>query len=309
MKKVLFLIVINLIIKTGFTQDYIPFADSTAIWNVRKSNGITHEIRDLRYGAYGDTIINTKKYKKIQFLYDTTLHHPLSKYVCAIREEDKRIFVKFPQIADEQLMYDFNLLIEDTIKYYYSGWVDDYIIPDTFYRYVYDIDTITLADGKPRKRFQFYGGTSRDTWIEGIGSIEWYGVFNPFVRISYDNGDQYEPTCVKVNNKLVFLDNSVCNSCFCSLYTSIIDFNSSETITLPSPNPFTNKIVFKFNDSKILKHVNIYDLNGKLIFKSEDFTYQQYEYNIDILEGTYIYEMIQDNKVVKIGKIIKTKQN
>ena len=56
-----------------------------------------------------------------------------------------------------------------------------------------------------------------DTWIEGIGSIEFYGLFFPLLSDMTLCGDFYQFACFKHNDTTLYLDNPNCERCFYNL--------------------------------------------------------------------------------------------
>lgn len=133
------------------SQPYNTFPTSDAVWNIVGDNCFTGAKYRIRYGFYGDTIVDSMLYVKVYALYDTTLINPKSDYLGAIREINKRVYVKFPGYP-EMILYDFNLNIGDTIFYEYEGWPGGF---QQFQHYLVmlDIDSVKLEDGKYRKQY------------------------------------------------------------------------------------------------------------------------------------------------------------
>ena len=232
--KNLFTSILTLIILTAFTpvesQNYYPFPDSNAIWNTVGENMFSFDKFRIRYGIYGDTIINSQTYHKIYDLYDTNLIHQNSVYFAALRNEDKKVYINFPDY-NETILYDFTLSVGDTIWYNLGGcayqegcdlWLQSH------WKTVTSIDTVTLENGEQRKRWHLVSDFMGDTWIEGIGSVEWIGLFNPLITDIITNGDGWDFACFKQYDQVIFLNNPQCEKCFCQLYTSI--FPSDEKI-------------------------------------------------------------------------------
>lgn len=307
-------------------QDYFPFPENNAIWNIKYSN--TWEGNDeIRYGISGDTIIEDVSYHKVYLLKDSTLIHPESTYYCGLREESKRIYVKFDHLdndllfdLDEQLLYDFNLNVGDSIKYNFGGFIYKYNgqicfshVSDTFYRKVILIDTVSLFNGSQRRHYVLEKTDGfqcfNEEWIEGIGSCVWNGLFNPFVVDLPTNGDGWSPICFKVDDEVVYLDNPDCGKCFCKEYTGVIDVDSKFHSELPYPNPANNILVFKFPPYSTNKQnentIKIRDINGRLlqeIHANSDL----YEVNIsDFPNGVYIFETINNGRLTQTGTFIK----
>ncbi|HRY33941.1 MAG TPA: T9SS type A sorting domain-containing protein [Bacteroidales bacterium] len=205
-------------------QNYHPFPDSNAIWSTEGQNAFTVSHYRFRYGVWGDTTIGGQDYKKVYALYDSTLLNPLSVYYAAVREDNQRkVWVLHPDYG-EHLLYDFKMQLGDTIWYNLGGYVAGnqmfYNLQD-HYKVVSAIDTVMLLNNQWRKRWTLVSDMMTDTWIEGLGSIVWFGLFNPLVSDYVLNGDMYQFTCFKQNNQVLYLDNPYCSSCFCTLITGL----------------------------------------------------------------------------------------
>ncbi|MEA3448044.1 MAG: T9SS type A sorting domain-containing protein [Bacteroidota bacterium] len=304
-----------LLVCVSFTlaaQEYFHFPDSTAIWNIYYDNCIYYDEDEIRFGMQGDTIIDSFTYNKIYYLTDTILENHES-YYCGLREENKRIFVKFND-EEEQLLYDFNLEVGDSIKYNHggaffnnNGQLSFTQLCDTFYRKVVNIDTVSLYDGSQRRHYVLEGTGDpsyiTDEWIEGIGSSVWTGLFNPFVVDMATNGDGWSPICVKINGDLIYLGNSPCGDCFC-LYVDVNEEKVGTKELSVYPNPVNNNLVFEFS-SVSQKTILLYDITGKKI-KEYHTASAIIEINIsDLKKGFYIFKTKHKGKTIKSGTFIK----
>ncbi len=319
-KLLLFLVYFTLISLSCkvFSQDYFPFPQGNAIWNIKLTNTWDGD-DEIRYGQIGDTIIESITYHKIYRLKDSTLIHPESVFCCGIREESKQIFIKINDL-DEQLLYDFNLNVGDSIKYNFSdgyfnnnGDFEFCQICDTFYRKIISIDTLTIYNGSQRRHYTLERTNGyqpfNDEWIEGMGSSVWLGLFNPYVTDVVMNGDGWSPMCFKVDDEVVYLENSDCDQCFCKLYTGVIHIESEFHSEFPYPNPANNTLIFKFpTNNANTQHKNtikIFEINGKLLREIHSES-DHLEVNISSLrKGIYIFETIINGEVTQSGKFIK----
>jgi hypothetical protein len=158
-----------------YGQNYFSFPDSNAIWNTVGKNVFTSDEFRTRYGLFEDTIINSTLYHKVYDLFDTNLIHENSSYFAAMRLEDKKVIIQI-QNFPETILYDFSLTVGDTIWYEIGGFVYPsgcYLWPQSHWKTVTSIDTITIENGDQRKRWHLESGFMSDTWIEGIGSVAW----------------------------------------------------------------------------------------------------------------------------------------
>ena len=259
------------------TNVYHPFPDTNAIWAFRGWNiyNLPGHNGEWRYAMRGDTSINGKSYKKIYSIIDTTimdLPYEQSTYYAAIREQNKRVYIII-HTSQEQLLYDFNLSIGDTITYYHSlmGTEPYQITTDTFSRVVTAIDSILLLDGKYRKRWALQNGKNcshPDVVVEGIGSINWYGLFNPLVPAIITNGDQFEFTCFKNNDTTLFIGNTLCHKCFCYLLTGIDNVEDKQIQIKISPNPTSGQFQIQANSHQLLANsqIEIYNVMGEKVY-------------------------------------------
>jgi hypothetical protein len=93
----------------------------------------------------------------------------------------------------------------------------------------------------------------------------------------------------------------------------IISNNNPSNDYLIYPNPFSEKITLKFNNSSEKAKLNIYDTNGKLVFQTnitESYTWEGTTCNgTKIIPGSYIMQAIdlKSNKTILKEKIIYTK--
>lgn len=299
-----------------FSQGYFPFPEDNAIWNLKHVDYWDNQ-HEIRLGIIGEEQIQDKTYKKIYQLADTALVNTGGTYIGGLREEDKRIYMKFSG-EDEQLLYDFNLAVGDSIKYNYGGtysYTNENFhfvqVNDIFYRKVTSIDTLTLLDGSQRRHYYLEGiGTDMDDeWIEGIGSSIWVGLFNPLVSDILTNGDSWAPMCFKVNDELIFLENSDCDQCFCALSSSIVGADTENNNFLAFPNPANNIITFSLNseNSNIEAEykISILDLNSKTL-KEVINNSNNIEVDIsDLKQGIYFYKMSKNDQLIQAGKLIK----
>ena len=305
-------VILNLLYLELFSQNYYPFPDTNTAWNTVGDNDFTPDQWHLRYAMYGDTIINSILYTKVYEMYDSTILHTNSTYFAAIREnENKQIFCLLPGFS-ESILYDFNLNVGDTIYYNIGGVLGHSEVrfwDENHYRIIIERDSMLMLNNQYRRKWVLEESFFCDRiWIEGIGSINWYGLFNPLITTFYTNGDGYQFACFKQNDTVLYLNNMFCDQCFCQLYTSIAKQNieNKKLITL-FPNPSKGKITIQNNEAgnKIHK-IEIFDLLGK---KQID---KLFDYNnkteIEIRElksGLYLIKIYNiENEVLGIKKVI-----
>ncbi len=268
MKRFLFFFIICISTSTiGLAQTtvYHPFPDSNAFWQVRHWNVFTSATLDqTRYGLKGDTVISGKTYHQVFSLFDSTLTNPRSTYYAAIREENKRVYGVISDSV-EHLLYDFNISVGDTERY-------DYLYtnggPSTFYRVLTSIDSVLLGDGKYRKRFNLSSNSqaSFDIVIEGLGSTLGHAIFEPIIDFMCTCEDVYEVSCIKEYDTALYLNNPLCNQCFCSFLTSVNDYKKQNTFQI-YPNPTSDQFYIEANTTDKLT-VDLFDMKGRRVLNA-----------------------------------------
>lgn len=292
------------------SQDYYPFPDSNAIWNIVGENNIQSNEFRSRFGIFGDTIINSTSYRKIYDLYDTNLIHENSTYFAAVRLENKKVFVKL-QDFPETILYDFSLSIGDTIWYEIGGCAfsgGSYFDFQSHWKTVTSIDTVTVENGEQRKRWHLESEFLNDNWIEGIGSVMWYGLFNPFITDIILNGDIFYFACFKHNEQVIYLNNPFCDECFCHLYAEIEQTKLSGNKLSVIPNPAKDRIIIHCNENeKRATRLRIFNSLGITIFEKYVNSSDKLEIYIAELSKGFYTVMIFDkcDQVIGLNKFIK----
>jgi len=309
MKNLMILTAFLLTLTVGYGQSnvYHPFPVSNAFWGDDGSNIFNGSIcYDTRYGLNGDTTINGKVYTKVYSLADSTLTNPNSNYFAAIREEDKRIYTLIGNFPEE-VLYDFNLVVGDTINYHYSLVFNN---TDEFARKVTKIDSVLLFNGEYRKQYTFAPvgfNSTDDLVVEGIGSILWKGLFNPLINAMATNGDNFRFECFKQNEIIYFLNNPDCDHCFCTLVTDIKDVKKLVNHTV-TPNPFSQLAVLQtdyyLNNATLI----LYNSFGQVVRQLTSITGKTITLRRDNLPtGIYFYKLSENNRILASDKFIISK--
>ena len=122
MKNVLLIIALALFGFRAAAQDYRPFVEEGKMWRVAsispQNYDLTYPVDHEYYYMKGDTIVAGKTWKKVY-------HTSFSKFDFLVREENKRVYYA-PYPGREELMYDFNVAVGDTVAYrdiqeFYNG--------------------------------------------------------------------------------------------------------------------------------------------------------------------------------------------
>ena len=301
-----------LILLTHFAdaQEYHPFPMDNAAWNTVGDNSFSGNIWHFRYAVFGDTIINEMVYSKVYEMYDSTILNPNSTYFAAIREnDDKQVFCLIPGF-EETILYDFGAEPGDVIIYPIGGALcEDGIAfwETTHIKTVSSVSTFQLENGESTKKWSF-NEFLQDEWVEGIGSIKWYGLFNPLISDITLCGDNYQFACFKQNDTTLFLDNPNCNRCFCDNLTANTP-NQLETGNLIeiSPNPVQERFKLRssYFDYKSNPVITVFNITGITQQVSIIRNIDHYLINSNTLStGVYIVK-IQSGDKLEYAKFVK----
>ena len=217
------------------TSIYRPFPDSNAVWNWQYSaftcTPFTLFDEEYSYKLDGDTLIGSMQYHKIVTPFvqvNNTLCGPVNDigYKGFIRQSiiDKKVYCILPNDSVEQLIFDFNLQVGDTIPTleFYPGQCYEKII-------VTQIDSVWIG-GSYRKR---WNGSSLII-IEGIGSN--WEFLQPLCEII--DGATGVLTCFTQNGSSLY-PNTTYN---CDLITNLYSISSKHSSVNLFPNPFHTSI-------------------------------------------------------------------
>lgn len=277
-------------------QNYIPLVDSNKVWYVFRS-GMAPQFREtLIYKFSGDSTYEGKKYFVVYNTLDTT---QFNWNPCGLIREDstRKIFYKESTSAQEELIYDFNAKIGDTL----------FIPPDlsNIPIVVYNIDTFELG-GVTRKRYEIFRiDSGDDIWIEGIGSLlgilnsKWVGTTGVYMTL----------LCYYENGELIYT-NPEFDSCYYAS-TDIQNNRLTNMIVEIHPSPITNISVLKLKSSYSSKYtIDIFTING-IKMNSIDIP-ESGEMRIsakDYKTGLYIFTIKTQHRTVFTGKFIILNEN
>lgn len=291
-KHLLFYFVVLLSFQFTIAQDYHPFPMENSAWNTVGNNSLTGNDWQFRYAVYGDTLINNVLYSKVYEMYDSTILNPASTYFAAIRENDnKQVFCLIPGF-DECMLYDFGLEVDEQITFPIGGalcYDGIEFWEQTHTKTVGSISTFQIENGEVRKKWHFEEFL-QDQWVEGIGSIKWYGLFNPLISDLTLCGDSYQFACFKQNDTTLFLDNPNCNHCFCDNINGIENFPITPDHFTITPNPASSQstIEFELPELQNLK-VTICDITGHIVLSKTFGKTEKHQIKLNDLPGGIYY--------------------
>ncbi len=306
-------------------QTYHSFPTDTAQWSILKVISYGSPNPTLWQGIYqnlkGDTVINSKVYKKIYESHEQNYFTSAQTLKCFIREDSlKKIYVKYPDSSmdfpdtSEFVLYDFNINIGDTFKTFMTD--PNYDLQLSKFKLI-SIDSINTAQGY-RKTYYFdfisYGTYSFvfncfDTgfyWIEGVGTH--LGPFyNEMFRGCYFFGvvEYYKLICYQENFNYIIGG----TACHIPFGTEETDIKSLFIKTWPVPAK--ESISFNYSlpfDSKNAC-ISIYDFIGKkLVSYPVPNNSQQLTISTTGLENGMYFTVIQsDENIYASDKFIINK--
>ena len=179
MRKVVLLALFNLLPLLLSGQElYKPFLEEGKVWTYRYYNGMTGRDFNESLAVNGDTIIGNKGYKRI-------VNVETGDYRYGMREEGQRVFVTYPNISDESLLYDFGLNVGDALvgTELTVVAVDTIVVGNHAFR---ALDIRTSGDEWP------------NWWVEGIGGM--YYLTTNIERI----GNNYSFSSCQSNGEMLF---------------------------------------------------------------------------------------------------------
>ncbi len=280
------------------------YFQNTPVWKVASNcsiGGPCYRIEDFNYYTGSDTIIDFLTYVKVfqqgQGFYDWQA--PFQNPGCAgnfidrdsvpryfLRSELRQIFIRLPGDSAEQLLYDFNLAIGDTLPITYNNYFRDIVVSG--------IDSILTPNGY-YTRFALTGATWSSYLIEGIGHSR--GFLQPL---------KAPLECIFTLDCFGMNDSAFYPTAGPSCLIAIGIKEAVEKIKVQVyPNPFQQSTTFTFDKS--LKNVElkvhsvlgqnlsqiVAEPNGKIILERGD-----------LKNGIFFYEILQDGKVKASGKLL-----
>lgn len=274
---------------TGLAQTPNYFAGSPE-WRLWRSCAIPYpciETHDFVYYLNGDSIVEGIQYHKLYSrgelsyydYYDPGVPHTCSGFELyhtlsgLIRQDERKILKHTGVNYPDEVIYDFNMEVGDTIPY--SGHIT-----------IDNIDTIQFA-GESRLRFWLNGAQSQHL-IEGVGHD--LGFFVPIQSGYFDCG--FEFACFKqFDDTLLFPSQTIS----CDFSVDITEIKP--LISRLYPNPFTDQLNLEMAQRSDIDRITALDLNGRQVELSHkrlgDMTYQIETSRL--LTGVYLLKLTMKN--------------
>ncbi|HEY3385503.1 MAG TPA: T9SS type A sorting domain-containing protein, partial [Saprospiraceae bacterium] len=207
-----------------------------------------------------------------------------------VRYEDGRVYLSDFNFANDQIIYDFNLVEGDTFN---LG--NDQILYDLI---VEEVDTITLLNGQQAKRWLLHplnapSDPSSIIWIEGIGNLN--GLLTNFLPWTSD-AEWSTVLCVHWHDTLVY-DNPDYGTCWL-MSTATIEETNEEIVAFPNP---ASEVLSISGLTEVPEQIRIYDSFGNLMYTGVETQIQ-----LDALPpGYYLAILFLKNRNVKRIRFVK----
>ena len=275
MKKYIFIAICLSYCMSISAQEYQPFPkEENTYWKHEWMSFFSMDRGYYQYEIVGDTIINDLTYHKLWYKSESyyiengeTTYQ--SKYYGAFREDitAKKVYFLAPNASAENLMYDFNLEIGDTVQ---TSDDDEQIF------FVSAIDSVLLGDEKYHKKFII--SVKNCEWhpedepfscmIEGLGRLE--GLFSRFQCIV--DGGTHWLSCVAND------DYSLYGGYCTPIVVSIPRLEKEKEFSI-FPNPAQTSSTIDLVDNEQIYFVDIFNLQGQSV---KSIPAVQIRQNIDI---------------------------
>jgi hypothetical protein len=214
-------------------------------------------------------------------------------YNGAIREDsaNKIVYIVPPSSSTEEVLYDFNLQVGDTIMGYFYNTISGNR------EIVQSIDSV-LVGGNYRKRWNI-NPNYQVAFIEGVGST--YGVIETLPGGFVTDLPSISVTCFSQNNMTLYPNNAGS----CNLITSVNSPENSAGKLKVFPNPFSTETTFYADKFLSNATLTIYNPQGQVVRQIDDITGRTITLNRDNLSsGFYFLHLTEDNKIIATDKIM-----
>lgn len=314
MKNIIFYFFI-LIPFVGFNQITNHFESTYSKWyvasnfiNANQENPSHLGVKTKIWQLEGDTLIDGVVWSKL-VMYDDTLTNE-NDFKGYLKSEGNKVFYKENATDNQQLIYDFDIEVGDSVEYAFKIGNDEYLA----WLELIEISTININGGS-YKKFTFsepkpyeidgdfpitMGNLLQEVWIEGIGSIRGpLFPVNPFMLDS-EWGEKVDLTCSFVDETQYYHNNSY-SDCYVRDVLGIKDFQKELAKIYPNP---IKDVIFITNPSNHAMNIEITNNLGQIILQTE-LKEGKNQLDLNTLKsGIYFIKLEQDLNF-QITKLIK----
>jgi hypothetical protein len=293
-KKIFYILLCCILSNLCTAQNYIPFDFDNGLW-YEEHHDMQYERHYYNYFTDGDTIINGVTYHQLYrngkhtysiFFTPTPWNYSLELFGFIREDNNKRVYYKGTFNPNpEELLYDFNIALGDTIAIPPIDYMFDSAI-------VVAVDSILICSTM-RKRYKLdilAGGLLHDLyWTEGVGGT--HGLIPRYY--SFERG--VLATC--------YSDSTCISPCLTVLSTNRIKNQASKSATI-YPNPSSETSTIQLNNGAISTNISIINSLGQVVITK---TTNNQEEILDLSQwvaGIY-YVRLEYNQQVEIHYLIK----
>ncbi len=308
MKK-LFLFFLTFSAVVSYSQKTISFVDQNATWNVANTYiNASPEYPDFVesttsvYGFIGDTLIGSKVWHRFYSTVDSVFSAGF--FFHGFLREDNGLVIFSENFNSIDTIYNFNLQTGDSIFYplHCDEETGNYLL-------VEKVDSINIS-GEYYKRFHFEKAWwcppfyIKDTWIEGIGSIN--GPLFP-IRPGEEGvyPDSIRLTCYK-NENLTLWQSPFYDECYINhTLPTFVQENQLESINV-FPNPTKDRLFVEVPNNYLGDYmISIFDLLGNEVFKEHHKQVERIVINTSSLPPNLYVLRVRLNNELYTMKFIK----
>jgi len=201
-------------------QAYLPLIEPNKTWSCYGD----YFFLNVKYQVSGDTLLSNRTYKKV-WAHGSDVPYSFNQdsaqYKSAIYEENGKVWVVEKNFIAEQLLYDFNKNVGDTIRFYRPiGDFNQGVLPNYATGKVYKKNTVTI-NGVPRRRLYIHDpfmvnqlppqvlsqlDVQADVWIEGLGGKT--GLFSRMPIWGIVGPQPYLLACVERDGAQLYMENT-----------------------------------------------------------------------------------------------------
>jgi hypothetical protein len=328
MKPLLLLIALATFTSNSIAQNsntYIPFPDSIANWislnGGRQScfccTGGTCLFNEIeQYNMLGDTVIGLHSYKKLYrsyvrdnftsggplscspFCSDDTDSEGASQYFGAIRQDTtlRTVYITTVNTTQEELLYDFNLHLGDTIPTCYVPLLGGNIITK--------IDSV-LLEGVYHKRFLFKAGIVFPEADSGYTAlIEGIGCTNGFLNAIIPTFEYYNSLSCFSNNNVAIYNSYPTTNCI-PLSVGIKPQSIKTNNIILAPNPANKEVILTTTEELQNAKLEVHNLHGNVVLSKTELYGLSVLINVEKLaKGMYYVNVIQPSSLFTTQKLI-----
>lgn len=304
-KLLFYTLLISLLVsyKSSYSQ-VNTYLQNNPVWQMTSTctyGGFCIKNELMNYYVKGDTVIDTLEYALVYKKAQGSLFWNAggNNFGCEgnyatidanpsyfIRSFDKQMYIRLPQDTAEQLLYNFDLALGDTLPLSYTNYALDIVVSS--------IDSIYTAHGY-RKRFTLAGNTWSSYLLEGIGHSR--GLVEQLKAVPLCT---YNLACFGLNDTAYF----PALGSTCEVAIGIYESTKLHPLSV-YPNPASTGINFEYPEDLQNVQLKLVNLVGVAVYP--EISQQKGKLYIQpnsLSPGIYFYEFTAAGTEKKLGKLI-----